>query len=98
MSQLSWDKHITEVVRRGGAGRGGVATFVKQGLDSEEIKFQHSKKEIQVAITRFFGTKDTDIVNFNIPPRTNVMPKDYMEIYQKLGKKINVFRGFQHQA
>ena len=27
------------------AGRGGVATFVKQGLDSEEIKFQHSKKK-----------------------------------------------------
>ena len=46
-----------------------------------------------MAITRFFGTKDTiDIVNFYAPPGTNVTSKDYMEIYQKMGKK-SIFLG-----
>ena len=79
--------------REKGKKGGGVATYVKEGLDSEEIKFKHTKKEIEVAITRFFGTRDTiDIANVYVPPSFAFTSDDFLEIYQKLGPK-SIFLG-----
>ena len=67
-----------------------MATYVKIGLDSEEIKFQHSKKEIEEAIIRYFGTKDTtDVANVYIPPHTNFTSGDLSEI--RFGKLFMIF-------
>lgn len=70
-----------------------MATFVKLGIDSEEIKFKHSKKHIEVAIVRIFGqNKNLDIVNFYTPGTKLVTSGDYIEIYSKLGAN-SVFLG-----
>lgn len=79
--------------REKGKNGGGVATFVKVGLDSEEIKITHSNKNIEVAIVRFFGTSENiDIINFYAPPDVSVTSDDLMEIYRKVGEK-SIFLG-----
>ena len=44
---------------------GGVATFIREGQDSEEIPFKQNNPNLEVSINiRIFGTsKNTDIVN-----------------------------------
>ncbi|MCG8034496.1 MAG: reverse transcriptase-like protein [Candidatus Thiodiazotropha taylori] len=79
--------------RKNGERGGGVATYIKIGLDSEEIKFKHTKKDVEVVIVRLFGEKENiDIVNFYARPQCEVTSDDYDEIYQKLGKK-SIFLG-----
>ena len=57
-------KQITSFHRKNDEKGGGVATFVKEGLDSEKINYSQTSENLEVAIARIFGTKTTlDIVN-----------------------------------
>lgn len=79
--------------REKGKKGGGVATFVKNGIDSKEINISHTNKKLEVAIVRVFGRNDViDVVNIYAPPNVTATTDDYLEIYNKLGKK-SIFLG-----
>lgn len=71
--------------REKGKQGGGVATFIKIGIDAEEIKIKHSNENVEVCIVRINGTKEKlDIVNFYAPPDSQIKTNEYQEIFRGL--------------
>ena len=67
---------------------GGVAIFVKIGIDSEEIKINHSNKNVEICMAKIYGNENQtlDIANFYTPGGHSITAGDYAEITTKLGK------------
>ena len=73
--------------RRKEANGGGVATFIRQGLDSEEIKYKHINPNLEVAIVRIFGTnKNTDIINIYTNGEIVISKGDFDSVLAHAGK------------
>ena len=61
---------------------GGVATFIKMGLDSEEIKYRQNNRNLEVSIVRIFGeSKNIDIVNLYTNGANLITENDYDHIF-----------------
>ena len=57
---------------------GGVAIIVKEGLDSEEIKYQQQNNNIEAAFVRIFGTDcQIDIINYYTNGKQFISKQDY---------------------
>ena len=66
---------------------GGVATFVRAGLDSEEIKYRQNNSHLEVTIVRIFGTnKNTDIINIYTNRETIITKDDFDQVLAHDGK------------
>lgn len=73
--------------RRKEANGGGVATFIRQGLDSEEIKYKQINPNLEVAIVRIFGTnKNTDIINIYTNGEFVISKGDFDKVLAHVGK------------
>ena len=65
---------------------GGVATFIKMGLDSEEIKYRQNNPNLEVSIVRIFGeSKNIDIVNLYTNGANLITENDYDHIFSHVG-------------
>ncbi|MEW8548241.1 MAG: reverse transcriptase domain-containing protein [Candidatus Thiodiazotropha sp.] len=82
--------------RRGkGQKGGGVATFVKIGIDSEQIQYKHTNTDIEVVIVRIFGTKhNLDIANFYTPGGIPIPADTYIKISEVMGKQAILLGDF----
>ena len=96
--QETWNKQSQNLIklmgckepvsyRRKEANGGGVATFVRQGLDSEEIKCKQNNPNLEVAIVRIFGTnKNTDIINIYTNGDFMISKSDFDNVLAHVGK------------
>ncbi|MCU7844861.1 MAG: endonuclease/exonuclease/phosphatase family protein [Candidatus Thiodiazotropha sp. (ex Monitilora ramsayi)] len=85
--------------REKGKKGGGVAIFVKIGLDSEEIQFHHPNKLVEVKIVRVFGTKQNiDIANYYTPGKDIILSSDYSKIAEKMGKNAIITGDFNARS
>lgn len=75
---------------------GGVAIFVKIGIDSEEIKINHSNKNVEICMAKLYGNENQtlDIANFYTPGGHSITAGDYAEITTKLGKNALIVGDF----
>lgn len=81
--------------RQKGKQGGGVAIFVKIGIDSEEIKFTHENENIEISMVKVFALKQTlEIANFYTPGGTFIPAADYSKIAKKLGKNALIVGDF----
>ena len=72
-------------MKRSKWGRGN--TSVRQGLDSEEIKYKLINPNLEVAIVRMFGTnKNTDIINIYTNGEFMISKGDFDSILAHVGK------------
>ena len=82
--------------RRGrGQKGGGVAIFVKIGIDSEQIQYKHTSTDIEIAIVRIFGTKHSlDIANFYTPGGIPIPADTYIKLTESMGKQALLLGDF----
>ena len=73
---------------------GGVAIFIKFGIDADEINFKHTNENIEIKIIRIFGQSNLDIVNYYTPGNIEIKEKDYQEITNKIGKNAIIVGDF----
>ena len=73
---------------------GGVAIFIKFGIDADEINFKHTNVNIEIKIIRIFGQSNLDIVNYYTPGNIEIKEKDYQEIINKIGKNAIIVGDF----
>ena len=73
---------------------GGVAIFIKFGIDADEINFKHTNVNIEIKIIRIFGQSNLDIVNYYTPGNIEIKEKDYQEIMNKIGKNAIIVGDF----
>ena len=96
--QETWDKKSYQPIRLLGYKEpvsyrrnddtkgGGVATFIKMGLDSEEIKYRQNNPNLEVSIVRIFGeSKNIDIVNLYTNGANLITENDYDHIFSHVG-------------
>ena len=86
-------------IRRGkGKMGGGVAIFVKIGIDSEQIQYKHTSTNIEIVIVRIFGTKhNLDIANFYTPGGIPIPADTYINITESLRKQALLLGDFNAQ-
>ncbi|MCU7879101.1 MAG: endonuclease/exonuclease/phosphatase family protein, partial [Candidatus Thiodiazotropha sp. (ex Lucinoma borealis)] len=81
--------------RKRGKKGGGVAIFVKIGIDSEEIETKQISTDTEIAIVRIFGTKHhLDIANYYTPGGTHIPSETYIKIVEKMGKNAILLGDF----
>ncbi|MEW8088496.1 MAG: reverse transcriptase domain-containing protein, partial [Candidatus Thiodiazotropha endolucinida] len=88
------------VCTRRGKGHmgGGVAIFVRIGIDSEQIQYKHTSTDIEIVIVRIFGTKhNLDIANLYTPGGIPIPADTYINITESLGKQALLLGDFNAQ-
>ncbi|MFI0416642.1 MAG: endonuclease/exonuclease/phosphatase family protein, partial [Candidatus Thiodiazotropha sp.] len=82
--------------RRGkGDMGGGVAIFVRIGIDSEQIQYKHTSTDIEIAIVRIFGTKhNLDIANLYTPGGIPIPADTYIKLTESMGKQALLLGDF----
>ena len=80
-------KQIASFHRQNKERGGGIATFVREGLDSEKINHSQTNENLEVAIVRIFGNKTTlDIVNIYTNGTQTIKETEYQEMIKNVGK------------
>ena len=82
--------------REKGQQGGGVATFVKLGIDADEINYNHPNNNIELKITRLFGKQNLDIVLYTWQ-KTNQKRRLFRNS-EPSRKKRNYCRGLQQKT
>ena len=81
--------------RRNDQQGGGVATFIREGLDSEEIPYKHKNKHLEVSIVRIFGNnKNVDIINLYTNGKHLISQGDFEHILTLVGKHFIIVGDF----
>ena len=73
--------------RDDGVKGGGVATFIRLGLDSEEIKYRQNNPNLEISLVRIFGkSKTIDVVNLYTNGANRITKADYDHVFSQIGQ------------
>lgn len=85
--KLKGYNQIASFHRNSGDQGGGVATFVREGLDSEKINYSQKNENLEVAMIRVFGNKhNLDIINIYTNGTCKIDEHEYQELIKNVGK------------
>lgn len=93
LMNLKGYKEPTSFRRKNKIGR-GVAIFIKEGLDSEEIKHDKTIENLEFARVRIFGqNSNLDIINVYTNGINKIKTQEYKELLTNIDKKTHNRRG-----
>lgn len=87
-------KQIAHFHRTNEEKGGGIATFVREGMDSEQIHYSQNNEKLEVAIVRIFGNKSNlDVINLYTNGTHTINETEYQELLKKRREKLHHYWG-----